>query len=190
MLAIANVTSALRPYSPAGRTRSAPAFAVGDSLELANRTPASESPIVSDPKLALKTARVGCEPTVRLKVVKDVRQLRLQFEPCAATDVISGVQNKTNDFEATIFGSSATTEPEALAGTFTTPEETAKAAKDKRMLASESKSTTPPKSNGTSSNAMAASETVSTDYIALAPGENEIAIRRSGREQTLRIERR
>ncbi len=183
LLTVINVATVLRPYSKA-QTAVSPALFIGNNtLRISGRSPASNSDaeaIAADSRLALKTARIGCEPATRLRIVSAVRQLRLQFEPCSVKDTVSGVQNKTNGFDATVFNSAVSAaEPEAMAGIFTTPEASAKAAakaaKKDRTIAAE---------------AVVAKEKISTDYISLSPGENEITIRRAGREQILKIERK
>lgn len=170
LLAIANVASALRTYSPQrSGTSTASLILSPASLVTSDRSPASQGEgVPTNPRLALKIASVGCEAKLSLKVVVDVRQLRLQFEACAADDTIAGIQNRTNGFEATLFGTATadTTASEAVSGVFTTPDA---AAEKSRTIATEN---------------------VSTDYIALAPGSNEIVIRRANREQILRIERK
>ncbi len=183
LLTVINVATVLRPYSNAQSAVSPALFIGNNNLGISGRSPASNADsesIAADSRLALKTARIGCEPATRLRIVSAVRQLRLQFEPCLGKDTINGVQNKTNGFEATVFNSAANAAaPEAMAGTFTTPEAAAKAAakatKNDRMIAAES---------------VVTKERISTDYISLSPGENEITIRRNGRDQILKIERK
>ncbi len=179
LLTVVNVATVLRPYSKSQAGVSPAIFIGQNGLQISGRAPASSTDaetIAADSRLALKTARVGCEPATRLRIVSAVRQLRLQFEACTANDTIVGIQNKTNGFEATVFNASASAkEPEAMAGTFSTPEATAKAAKKDRTIAAET---------------VVAQDGISTDYISLSPGENEITIRRSGREQILKIERK
>lgn len=194
LLTVANVALALRPYAWQRLAEASAAIQLGggpanDSL----RQPASDAGMTPknstlDSRLALKTTRIGCDSNLRLRVLTAVRQVRLQFDRCPAKtgDSIFSVQNKTNGFEATIFGYAAASQKteEAMAGTFSTP---AQAAAEKSALEKSEKKQRKP-----AAGTMVASttEAISTDYITLAPGDNEIAIHRSGREQILKIERK
>ena len=194
LLTVANVALATRPYSSQKPAETGAAIQLGgnplgDSL----RQPASDPESVKknsalDSRLALKTTQIGCDSNLRLRVVNAVRQVRLQFDRCPsrAIDNISGVKNKTNGFEATIFGyaSMAQKSDETMAGTFSTP---AQSAAEKSALANAGKK---PRKPAAEAGDAAVPEAISTDYIALAPGDNEIAIRRSDREQVLKIERK
>lgn len=184
VLTIANVVSALRPFSSSATADVTGAVRLVESVSATlGRAPASETPVNS--KLFLKLVQVGCEPALRLRVTDDVRQLRLQFDACPnlqPEDEVVGVFNIANGFEATVFGGSNSQIADLSAqvesdipGTFipSTPVKPVELAKKKkgRELAS-------------------LSAAVSTDYIALKPGANEIKIHRSNRLQTLKIERR
>ncbi len=171
ILSVANAAALLRPFA---------AHRKEDPQSL--RRPASVQegvrPVVGlDSRLALKTAQVSCEPKQRLKIVPAVRQIRLQFSICPGKgDAVLAIKNATNDFEATLFGvpSMVSKSADTPKGTFTPVD--ALLENKPRKPATESVSI--------------ASANVSTDYIALTPGDNEIKIRRSGREQILKIERR
>ena len=190
-LTVANVVFALRPYPSIKSPETAAAIQLGGSPSAdLIRQPASDTANLKnsalDSRLALKTTQVGCDANLRLRVVTAVRQVRLQFDRCASksSDDIAGVQNKTNGFEATIFGyaSAAPKTEEAMAGTFSTPTQ---ATADSPAPAKSGKKVRKPAAENVIS-----SEPISTDYITLAPGDNEIAIHRSGREQVLKIERK
>jgi hypothetical protein len=184
LLSVANIASALRPYAFTQNLDITKGLLIGQSnVARSMRSPASETDKNNSAnRLALKTARVGCETASRLRLLHAVRQLRLQFDACTGGISILGIRNKTNGFEATLFGAANSNEPEIMAGTFTAPETATKpsaviaGAKNKRKIATE--------------NIAPQQEAISTDYISLAEGENEITIRRIGREQILKIERR
>lgn len=170
LLLVANVASVFRPFATEKNAVSASAR---EPASVAQKT----SVLGLDSRLALKTTEVGCEPKLRLRVVESVRQIRLQFSSCAQGDKIVGIRNATNDFEATIFGgaSSEVEEETAMAGTFKSAGESA---------------LPKPRKPAAERNPQPESENISTDYISLSAGENEIKIRRSGREQILKVERR
>lgn len=187
LLSIANVVSFLRPFATSTR-----ASQEGETLRLsentsaeASRGPASSNvePGHRDSRFTLKQAQVGCEPVLRLKITSEIRQLRLQFDHCPgllAGDV-TAIKNKTNGFEATVFGGASTTivpQPEMMDGTFIAEAPARVAAPSRRPAAAVAKPVAKP------------AEKFSSDYISLVPGENEITIDRSGRAQILRIERK
>lgn len=186
LLTVANIATLTRPFA-ASTSRPANGLLTA-KVGSSGRSPATVSN--EAPKNShnpLKITQVGCEPNVRLRVVDSVRQVRLQFDGCAdeLNDRVKGIVNLTNGFEATLFGAlgsesaahpehADTTEP--MAGVFVS---TSKANGRNKSPQTDKKT-----------NRQIASEQISTDYISLVPGQNEIKIRRAGRDQTLRIERK
>lgn len=190
VLTIANVASALRPFSPRSashdRQSSAPLRLVNSENKSA-RQPASDSNQSTGQSSGptsnqtLKLAQLPCEPQLRLVVTEHVKNLRLQFDICAKTDDVVSIRNTTNGFEGTVFGNTtakAETDQDSneIAGNFIEADRPLPKPRA-RQIASISKDPTK-------------ATTVSTDYIALAPGINEIQIQRSSRQQVLKIERR
>lgn len=203
VITVANVVSFLRPFAHAGNAAVNSGLILssgtaGALLNLGQRSPASSDGTAkdshTDARFALKTARIGCEAVMRLSVVSAVRQVRLQFASCDENDSIVGIKNKTNEFEATIFSSAKNTPAaEMFAGTFTTPEDAKAAAKIAAKVATKpGKSAKKDRKIATDSASSGATsmDEISTDYISLSPGENEIQIHRTGREQILKIERK
>jgi len=192
LLAIADVVTWLRPITSGEDGSSAPSLlTMGLTDESSsNRSPAAVGVSAGDrSKNPLKTAQVGCETNIRLRVFDTVRQVRLQFDPCG--EEVTGVLNATNGFEATIFGTATSRAAqdeverasafEPAAGTFTSPIN-ASAKPAKRGVAS---------ADSTGLKAANSSQPqISTDYISLTAGTNQIKIVRSAGEQILSIERK
>jgi hypothetical protein len=190
LLTIANVVTWLRPFSTSGGE---PSAGSSRGIRIATASDSNRSPaaIATDTpensKNPLKTAQVGCEPKVRLRVVETVHQLRLQFDSC--NDVVTSVMNSTNGFEATVFGTAKSRAEQAeradavepAAGTFTAPINATAKSKSRRLASVDPK---PEKI------ARSALPQISTDYISLVVGANQIKILREGREQILNIERK
>lgn len=197
LLTTVNVLGFLRPFASANDATAGALQSLGlatpdrstGSFGSTHRSPASvdTAALEQASKNPLKTAQVGCEPNLRLRVFETVRQVRLQFDSCK--EEVSGVLNSTNGFEATLFGTSASRAEQAeneralaaepAAGTFTSPASVA-AKVPKRGLASA----------GLKNAKRGATPQTSTDYISLAAGQNQIKILRAGHEQTLNIERK
>ena len=197
LLTTMNVFGFLRPFASAKEAPVGALQALGlassgrttGSFGSTHRSPASVDTVALEQALKnpLKTAQVGCEPNLRLRVFETVRQVRLQFDSCK--EEVSGVLNSTNGFEATLFGTSASRAEQAeneralaaepAEGTFTSPA-SATTKIPKRGLASSAAKNTKHTSN----------PQTSTDYISLAAGQNQIKILRAGHEQTLNIERK
>lgn len=196
-LTIANVATALRPFSSSSTRSSRTMIQLSSAPETAttgDRAPASLKTAHDAPsagalsaKSALKIVQLPCDSNLRIRVFENVHSLRLQFDACPTSQAqpvrdVVGVMNSTNGFEGTVFGGTiaappgATTERADHAGVFTSTETPApKLAK---------KSTTDVAKRAPASAAF------STDFITLAPGTNEIKIQRTSQTQTLRIERK
>lgn len=201
ILTIANIVTALRPFSSSSTRSSRTMIQLSSAPETAtraDRTPASSASTHDTPstgalssKSALKIVQLSCDSNLRIRVFENVHSLRLQFDACPTSsehpirDVVS-VMNSTNGFEGTIFGGTiaapagTTTEKAEHAGVFTSTETSAM--KSTSKLAKNSPPETPKRAP--------ASAAFSTDFITLAPGANEIKIQRSSQTQVLRIERK
>lgn len=200
-----NVSTQLRPYASTSLTAgTAPMSLAASSVSLGERSPASSNdPSTAASKAfgqtrALKLASLGCEPHLQLEVSNEVRQLRLKFDVCPtgldAFDEIVQVSNATNGFQATVFSADASGGATASAtgsngdshinaetempGVFMTPE--SKTGKSSKVA----------KEKAQSQARRPASDPVSTDYISLAEGANEIRIQRTDRIQSLQILRK
>ncbi len=187
VLTVGNIVSALRPFtSQSHRARvhedTPGSFRLSDTTATSTRSPASSSESQADTAQALKFALLPCEPALRLVVSDRVKNLRLQFDSCAGTDAVVSIRNATNGFEGTIFGEAGTSammnqDSNEIAGNFIEAGRPAPKTQGRRVASIAQARTTH-------------STTVSTDYISLAPGANEIQIQRSSRSQILKIERR
>ena len=176
VLTVANVFSALRPFSSSSALdrSSTGGMRLSQLNSKADRSPASTTEL--EVGQTLKLAQLPCESVLRLKVTEHVKNLRLQFDSCV--DDVIGIRNTTNGFEGTVFGNSPAVAPEMaeIAGNFIDAE--AKNLPAKKTVA-----------RAVASTKTMASK-VSTDYISLAPGKNEIRVQRANRQQILHIERR
>lgn len=190
LLTIANVASALRPFSPSLKalTGDSGTIELVQARAATERTPASIDANESNPlKIDLKLTQIGCEPNLRLRVADGVHQVRIRFEPCAMdkVDTVTKVVNVTNGFEATVFNSAIKAEsPSHADGTFLMAAASAPSAPGaaKNKSASSNKAARQP--------AAVPPQAISTDYITLATGQNEITIQREKRQQILKIERK
>lgn len=164
LLTVANVASALRPFSSTPKPiadKDGTIHLVQTKLAASDRNPASaETSLAADTHLVLKTADIGCDEVQQLQVPDGIRQLRLQIQMCSSgktkakpdgvPDTVASVINTTNGFEATLFAATV-----SLVGT--------------------------PQAR------IPAAAHTTTDYISLAPGHNEIKIQRRSRVQVLKI---
>lgn len=203
LLTIANIVTALRPFSSSSTRSSRTMIQLSSAPETAtraDRTPASSTTANHDTptsgalssKAALKIVQIPCDSNLRLRVFENVHSLRLQFEACPTSseqpvrDVLA-VLNSTNGFEGTVFGGTiaapagTVTEKAEHAGVFTSTE-TAATKLPKVKIAKASMAETPKRAP--------ASAAFSTDFITLASGVNEIKIQRTSQTQILRIERK
>lgn len=184
VLTIANVVSALRPFSSRNLRQNGVSpgeFRLSSNASNSDRNPASSLGPLVDAAQTLKLAQLPCEPKLRLVVSEHVKNLRLQFDSCAKTDDVVSIRNATNGFEGTIFGNAAAeaapAESKEIAGFFVEANRPLPKAPERKIASNAKAHTGPP-------------TTITTDYISLAPGANEIRIQRSSRSQILKIERR
>lgn len=200
-LTAVNVSTQLRPYESAFSTNAGPSLRLADGSNVdTGRQPASaglSSVFTSDSHekisstRALKLASIGCEPSYRLTVSGEIRQLRLKFDVCPTGlsnfDDVVQVSNATNGFQATVFSA------ESLAASADARSEHDASIETEMpgvFLAAESPTPKNEKDKAKPQARRPSSEPVSTDYISLAEGSNEIRIQRTDREQRLQIQRK